>query len=129
MHILTRARLGTRHSLICLAALAWGCWAQGQPLPGTAPLTMAGDIASNLVAGADRFLLQKIEESTATRPRFWHRDCSSWQAYEQSVATNRQRLAHILGVRDARVSPVQLELLATPNRPALCGRGKHYEVF
>src|SRR6266850_125967 len=31
-----------------------------QPLPGTAPLTMEGDIASHLVAGVDKFLLRKI---------------------------------------------------------------------
>lgn len=119
----------------CLCLLIWfaasdrGCLAQGQPLPGTAPLTMPGDLASNLVAGADRFLLRKLEQSTAARARFWHRDLSSGQAYEQSLATNRQRLAHILGVRDPRVRPVRLELLATPERAALCGRGKGYEIF
>jgi dienelactone hydrolase len=90
---------------------------------------MPGDIASNLVAGADQFLLRKIEESAAGRAQFWHRDSSSWQAYEQSLATNRQRLAHILGLRDRRVGNVELELLATPSRPALHGRGQDYEVF
>ncbi len=90
---------------------------------------MEGDIASNLVAGVDRFLLRKIDESTATRERFWHRDFSSWDAYQQSTATNRQRLAHILGVRAPRVGKVELELLGTPNRQALRGRGTGYEVF
>jgi dienelactone hydrolase len=110
-------------------ASAWECRAQGQPLAGTAPLTMAGDIASNLVAGVDRFLLRQLDESAGRRAQFWHRDFSSGQAYEQSLATNRQRLAHILGVRDARVSKVELELIATLGRPALCGRGQGYEVF
>ncbi len=36
-----------------LALLTWlcafDCWAQAEPLPGTAPLMMEGDIASNLV--------------------------------------------------------------------------------
>src|SRR5512140_574948 len=93
-------RAGKWLLLTWLSTAATACWAQGQPLAGTAPLTMQGDIASNLVAGADRFLLRKIEASTAGRAQFWHRDFSSWQAYEQSLATNRQRLAHILGVRD-----------------------------
>ncbi len=123
------ATLGKWLSLTWLGASAWGCWAQGQPLVGTAPLTMEGDIASNLVAGADRFLLRKIEESAAGRAKFWHRDFSSWQAYEQSLATNRQRLAHILGVRDPRVSKVELELIVTPRRQAVRGRGRDYEVF
>ncbi len=105
------------------------CLAQGQPLAGTAPLTMGGDIASNLVAGADRFLLRKIDESVTRRGQFWHRDSSAPVAYEQSLAMNRQRLAHILGARDSRVSPVELELVATPSQPALRGRGQGYEVF
>src|SRR5262250_1804287 len=32
-------------------------------LPGTKPLEMKGDIASELVAGVDRFLLKQIEKS------------------------------------------------------------------
>ncbi len=112
-----------------LGASAWICSAQSQPLAGTAPLTMEGDIASNLVAGVDRFLLRKIDESAAGREQFWHRDFSSWQAYEQSLAANRQRLAHILGARDPRAGKVELELIATPSRQALRGRGLDYEVF
>ena len=123
------ARLGKWAWLTGFGAWAWSCLAQGQPLDGTAPLTMAGDIASNLVAGADRFLLRKLDESARERARFWRRDFSSWEAYEQSLATNRQRLAHILGARDPRAGQVELELLATPARPARCGRGKDYEVF
>ncbi len=41
----------------------------GPPLPGTKPLTTGGDIASELVAGVDRFLLREIDESTAKRAR------------------------------------------------------------
>jgi dienelactone hydrolase len=79
----------------------------GPPLPGTKPLTMTGDIASELVAGADRFLLKQIEESAARRESYWKRDFSSPVAYQASVEPNRKRLAHILGVRDARVAPVR----------------------
>src|SRR5271165_321868 len=76
----------------------------GPPLPGTIPLTMTGDIASELVAGADRFLLRQIEESAAGREKHWKRDLSSYAAYNASVEPNRRRLAHILGVRDPRVA-------------------------
>jgi dienelactone hydrolase len=72
------------------------------PLPGTAPLTATGDIASDLVAGVDRFLLKQIEESTGRRARHWKRDFRSPEAYNASVEPNRKRLAHILGVRDPR---------------------------
>jgi dienelactone hydrolase len=122
-------KLGKSLLLTWLGASAWVCAAQVQPLAGTAPLTMEGDIASNLVAGVDRFLLRKIDESAAGRAQFWHRDFSSSQAYEQSLATNRNRLAYILGVSDPRVSKVELELIATPSRQSLRGRGQDYEVF
>jgi dienelactone hydrolase len=122
-------RLAKTLWLTWLGASAWICSAQAQPLEGTAPLTMAGDIASNLVAGVDRFLLRKIDESPAGRARFWHRDFASSQAYEQSLAANRERLAHILGAGDRRASQVECELISSPTRPALCGRAKDYEVF
>ena len=67
---------------------------------------MTGDLASEMVAGADRFLLREIEESAGKREKFWKRDFSSADAYQASVEPNRKRLAHILGVRDARVASV-----------------------
>ncbi len=68
---------------------------------------MTGDIASDLVAGVDRFLLQQIDESTANRAKYWRHDRSSSAAYSASVEPNRKRLAHILGVRDPRVPVAQ----------------------
>ena len=62
--------------------------------------TMTGDIASELVAGVDRFLLKQLDESGRKRERYWKRDFSSLRAYDASVEPNRKRLAHILGVRD-----------------------------
>ena len=81
------------------------------------------------MAGADRFLLRKLDESAAGRAQFWHRDFSSPQAYVQSLSTNRQRLAHILGVRDPRVDHVEMELIATPTQRGPLARGQGYEVF
>src|SRR5579859_1899418 len=112
-----------------LGAFALFSLANAQPLPGTAPLEIQGDIASNLVAGADRFLLRKLDQSVADRAQFWHRDFSSAQAYDQSLSTNRLRLAHILGVRDQRVDHVEMELIATPTQRGPIARGQGYEVF
>ncbi len=75
------------------------------------PLSTTGDVASDLVAGVDRFLLKQIEESAAKRARYWKRDISNAATYSASVDLNRQRLAHILGVRDERVKPVQIRRL------------------
>ncbi len=112
---------------LCAASLVFPAFSQ--PFPGTAPLEMTGDIASNLVAGADRFLLRKLGQSESERAHFWHRDFSSAQTYDQSVSTNRQRLAHILGVRDQRVDGVEMELMATPTQSGPTALGPGYEVF
>ena len=51
------------------------------------------------------------------------------RAYNKSIEPNRQRLAHILGVRDARVPFDAPELVGTTSRPALVGKGEGFEVF
>ncbi len=91
------------------------------PLAGTKKLEMEGDIAAQLVDGVDKFLLREIEKSVAGRAKFWKRDLSSPAAYDKSIEPNRQRLAHILGVRDKRVlletvDSVSLKLVATADK-------------
>jgi dienelactone hydrolase len=129
----------SRHILICtfIAGLAANAGAGGPPaepaeapaLPGTAPLTWQDDIASRLVAGVDTFLLQEIEKSVERRAGFWKRDPSSADAYNASVEPNRRRLAHILGVRDARAPFDGFDLAGTTSQPALVGQGSGYQVY
>ena len=69
-------------------------------LPGSTNLDWSDDIASRMVDGIDRFLLREIDLSAERRARYWHRDQSSVAAYNASIEANRNRLAHILGVRD-----------------------------
>jgi dienelactone hydrolase len=104
---------------------------QGRPdtMPGTKPLTMTGDIASQLVEGVDKFLLREIEDSAAKREKFFKRDYSSIIKYNLSLEPNRKRLQHILGVRDARITFRTPELAGTFDEPALVGKGANYEVF
>jgi len=90
-------------------------------LPGTNPLTISGDVASQLVDGVDRFLLRKTEQSVAKRGAFWQG--------ADAVKRNRERLAAILGVTDPRVPFEAPELVGTTDRPALIGRGEGYEVY
>ncbi len=103
--------------------------ADTSPLPGTKPLRLSGDIASQLVEGADRFLLAEIEKSVARRARHWQRDTSSPERYTASIEPNRRRLAHILGVREKRLAPEDPQLVATASQPALVGRGQGYQVL
>ncbi len=98
-------------------------------LPETQALEASGDFASEMVNGIDRFLLRKLDESIARRTAFWHRDFESATAYDESVEPNRQRLATILGVRDARAEQPEFRLQATVMRSALVARGKNFEAF
>lgn len=90
---------------------------KGSPLPNTKPLKLEGDIASHLVDGVDRFLLAELKRSIAQREKHWNRDVSSPEAYSKSVQPNRDRLAHILGVRDKRDSGTP-EVIATVGKAA-----------
>ncbi|MGL4553993.1 MAG: dienelactone hydrolase family protein [Gemmataceae bacterium] len=99
------------------------------PLPGTKPLTMTGDIAEQLVAGVDRFLLKQIDQTAKGREKLWNRDFTSAGAYVKSMEPYRKKLAHILGVRDARHPAAAPELIATVDQPALVGKGKDYDIL
>ncbi|MBI3862828.1 MAG: hypothetical protein HY290_13135, partial [Planctomycetia bacterium] len=103
--------------------------AEPEPLAGTKALTIEGDIASHLVDGVDKFLLRELDKSVERRAKLWKYDFSSAEAFNKSIEPNRQRLAHILGVRDARVPFDAPELVGTTARPALVAKAENYEVF
>jgi dienelactone hydrolase len=96
--------------------------AQAQPALETKPLTIEGDIASHLVAGVDRFLLRELSASVDRRERYWQRDFTSHAAYAKSIEQNRQRLAHIIGLRDQRVAFDGLTLGSTTAESSLVGQ-------
>jgi hypothetical protein len=77
---------------------------------------MEGDLAAQMVAGIDKFLLREIELSVGRREQHWKRDFSSPEAYNKSIEPNRQRLAKILGVVDERVPFEAPELVALVTR-------------
>ena len=106
-----------------------GAAEEPETYPGTQPLTTQGDIASKMIDGIDRFLLTELERSIDKRSSHWDRDLSGPQAYAESIEPNRQRLAHILGVRDERVSFAGPELVSTTLQPALVGRGSNFKVY
>src|SRR4051812_41839715 len=129
----------------------------GPQLAGTQPLTIEGDIAAQMVAGIDKFLVREIDLSVERREKYWNRDFSSPEAYNKSIEPNRQRLKKILGIVDERVPFDSPEIIATvgnairgvptqarsasegprgkptqnvsENSPLAIGRGENYEIF
>ena len=114
--------------LVGLSASATGKETPHPPLPDTAPLQMIGDIASQLVDAADRFLLNQLDRAAQQRTQYWHRDLTSREAYETSIKPNRDRLRHLLGLHDDRVPLDGLSLVATTKQSALIARGNGYNV-
>lgn len=100
-----------------------------EPFAGTAPLEMEGDLASQMVDGIDKFLLDQIQASVEGRARFWQRDTSSREAYEKSVSVNREHLARIVGAVDPREPVTGLEFIETTSQPALVGRAEGFEAY
>lgn len=74
------------------------------PVSGTKLLDTAEetDITSELVAGVDRFCDKRLAAAPKHRAKYWNPDLSSADAFNKSVAPNRERLARILGVVDER---------------------------
>lgn len=102
--------------------------AQPTPLPGTLPLVESGDIASNLVAGVDRFLTRKLEAAAAGRGKMLQE-----KVIEEVLGTGlveyRQRLARMAGVRDKWTLFQYPEIISKPGGPTALAMGDGYEVL
>src|SRR5438552_1390319 len=70
------------------------------PLPGTKPLAMDRPLDEVMVEGIDRFALRALADSVNHREQHWHRDYTSREAFEKSIASNRAHFARIIGVVD-----------------------------
>jgi len=98
-------------------------------LPGTRPLEwQEEDLSTRLMDGAHRFVDRQIQEARINRARFWKYDTSSKQAYETSVANNRDRLRNIVGAVDTRL-PARMERFGDDAYPALMADTAKYRVF
>ena len=101
-----------------------------QSLPGTRPLTLDGDLAARMLEGMDRFLSRELTASASRRDSRWTREFSSAEAYEKSVAPNRERFRRIIGLVDRRVEFETPGLEADVSHPdGLVATGAGYRVF
>jgi dienelactone hydrolase len=102
---------------------------RAEPLPGSKPLIKEGDLAADMVAGIDRYLMRELAASGARRQTAWKPDYSSNEAYARYVQPYRARLAKILGAVDRRLPVPDLEYVATTGTPALIAETERYRIY
>jgi dienelactone hydrolase len=112
---------------LCVVCLAGGI-AAADPLPGTAPLAVDQPLDVIMLDGLHRFADRELRESVNRRAKRWQRDASGPEAYEKSIAPNRERLRTILGAIDPRVEARGLEWVATEFQDSTVGQGTGYTV-
>lgn len=123
-HLLLPALLAT----FTIAASVCGASAQDLQPSDTAPLTMEGDLASQMVDGIDRFLLKEIEKTAATRAERFKVDTSSPDAYEASLKPHREKLAKCLGIRDARMEFAAPEIIVPVGSESVIAQSEKFIV-
>lgn len=84
-------------------------------LPGTQKLELTEPLDVVMVRGISEFAEQEIALSRDRREAHWNRDYSSPEAYEKSIAANRERLRTYIGAVDERVkdAPVLFDNFAS----------------
>jgi dienelactone hydrolase len=98
-------------------------------LDRTAPLTLQGDLAAQMVEGIQRYLLQKTALQVTERAKLWNRDYRSEDDYERSVAANRQSLRTMIGAVDTRVAAHEPDLAQSFSASASVAHGAGYSVY
>jgi dienelactone hydrolase len=128
---LCRARFSERNLLAVLlltllftAARA----ANPEPLPGTSPLTIEGDLASQMVDGLHRFLATQTDKTARQREDRWKQQFAHPETRQAFLASERAWLADHLGLRESRPKKVEMELVATTDRPAVLDRSDRLEI-
>src|SRR5262245_22361597 len=120
-------RILTIAVLLAVSGVSFGT--EPAPLVGTQPLTLQGDIPAQLRAGIKKFAERETIASVTGRAKFWKRDFSSPEAYEKSIAPNREHFRKMIGAVDPRLPIAQLEFVGGTASPAKLGETSSYEVF
>ncbi|MCY2966435.1 MAG: hypothetical protein NT069_22855 [Planctomycetota bacterium] len=110
-------------SISLLVSIALFCPTAGaDPLPGTELLDLTGDLSVEVVDQVDRWLLKETARLADARPQDRLRSKEGRKAL-------RDRLRHVLGMKDQRVAPQEFELVATRSIPALVAQTPKLSVF
>ncbi len=113
----------------CLVLLLAGRALAQSALPGTAPLTDKSDFAAKMVDGINDYLLRATDDSVSKRASRWNPNYQSADAYEQSVAKNRERLKKIIGAVDHRIPFDALTLNESAPAKDVIASGPGYKVY
>lgn len=98
-------------------------------LPGTAPLMLQGDPATQMVDGIHRYLLNRTAEAANERASLWKWDYSSVEAYERSISANREHFRQIIGAVDTRPPASPPEPVRGIFDSPEVGQGKGYKAY
>jgi dienelactone hydrolase len=95
-------------------------------LSGTQRLNLHGDIASDLVSGVDRFLLNQLQAAAEDRLAAWPKptDPNASElpsAYKQATESLRAEYARRIGLVDARIEPADWIIETTATSPGDLG--------
>jgi dienelactone hydrolase len=101
----------------------------GTALAQTAPLTVQGDLAMQMVDAIRNYLLRDTERQAAERERLWHRDYRSADDYARSVEPNRQRFLEIIGAVDSRAAVQAPEVVVRFAEQSEIAQGIGYKAY
>ncbi|MBM3994527.1 MAG: hypothetical protein FJ303_10305 [Planctomycetes bacterium] len=111
-----------------IAVLSLPLTALGQSMPGTKLLEGKEDLAKVMVDGIHRYLDKQTILAEKNRSQLWKPDFSSVDAFNKSVAPNRERLRKMIGVVDKRL-PVTMTKIATVEQASLVAETKRFKAY
>jgi dienelactone hydrolase len=117
-----------RQLLAIACVLLTSPFVAAQAMPGTKLLDDKRDLAKVMVEGIERYLTKQTVQVEKERAQYWKPDFTSAQAFDRSVAPNRERFRKMIGVVNERV-PVVMAKVATVEQPSLVAETRLYKVY
>jgi len=99
----------------------------GSPLPGTDSLTLTEPLDIIMRRGINNFLDKRTAGSVSARATHWNWDLSDNEAYEKSIAGNRDRLRKIIGATDHRAKVEMLGIKT--DKPTVVSDMPGYTIY
>ena len=82
-----------------------------------------------MVEGIHTLPTRELKASVERRQTHWKRDRTSKEAYDASVAANRERFRTIIGAVGERVAPVELSYVSGPDSPAKLAENDDVTIY